>query len=74
MSVPTPFYPVYDFRFNHNSKWKDSSGYVVSIVSVEAYGDDSEGLSDYCVTYEDKEFNTYETDAWCFQVCYTYCG
>ena len=84
MSVPTPFYPVYDFRFTPNSKWKDSSGYTVRIVSVctydgnidpvYAYDGNPGGLSDYCVIYEDKEGNTYQKDAWCFQVRYSYCG
>lgn len=74
MSQPTPFYSVHDFRFTPNSKWKDSSGYTVRIIHVDAYVDNPEGLSDYCVIYEDKEGNTYQKDAWCFQVRYTYCG
>lgn len=67
-----PFYPTWNFRFNTNSEWKCSTGSIVKIVHVHAYDDNPEGISDYCVVYQDSQGNTYQKDAWNFQVRYTH--
>lgn len=69
----TPFVPAWHCKFNANSKWKDSSDAVVTIVSVDAYDMSTERiqLSDYCVTYKASNGRTYQKDAWNFQVRYT---
>lgn len=58
--------------FNPGEVWVGSGGIRVVIKSVRKAATDSQGISDYWVTYDTGEGIEHEKDAWSFQVRYNH--